>query len=142
MSSSIRLMQQQQSTAPRRIRPSIDTSDNFAGAGQIVYEAPPIHAWKKPSLLRPTLFALAVAGSAYIWAATATNEDTAKRIESLRSAAASSFFRRGDPSDLDLAMNRRAELIEDAKQFLVSHLGTHPDVRSTKTRLYTLATEW
>jgi hypothetical protein len=127
------------SSAPTRPDPA-DDGDTFAGQKAVAYQMPNIHSTLKPSFLRPTLFAAAVAAGAYVWAAYATNEDTAKQEKAFR-ARSNSFFAR-EPTDEDLANTRRTELLQNAKQFLIRHLGNPPDTKSTKTRLFTLVTEW
>ena len=114
--------------------------DNFTGSSQIAYTSPPVHPTLKPSMLRPTLFAIACAGSAFVWAANETNIDTENREEAARQTGSIVLKRR--VSDIDLAMSRRAEMLENAKSFLSKQLGSHPDLQSTKTRVLTLATEW
>ena len=117
-----------------------ETRDNFAGSSQMVYQSPPVHATLKPSMLRPTLFALSCAGGAYIWAAYATNADTSRREAMLRSQI-EGLFRRS-VTNIDLAMSRHAEMLNNAKAFLIKQLGPRPNMENISTRTLTLATEW
>lgn len=105
-----------------------------------MYEAPDVHRRLKPSILRPVLFTIACGLGTYGLAAYLTNVDSKKQEEKVRGSA-SHLFRRAATS-VEMAMARRNELILEAKAFLRSRLGDKPDIRSVKTRIYTLATEW
>lgn len=120
-------------------------ADDFAGAHTVAQKMPHIHTTLKPSLLRPTIFAILCASGAYVWAAYETNEDTSSRIAKLKESG-NTLFKRATtkdwPSNPDLAFSRRQDLVDSWKKFLVRHLGSQPDIQSTRTRVYTLAAEW
>ena len=98
-----------------------------------------VHPRLKPSLLRPVLFAVAASTIAYTFAAADTNEDTEELAE--LASKNSSIFSRGIRS-VDLALQRRNEVLEDAKATLKALLGPSPDTRKFTTRIATISAEW
>ena len=99
-----------------------------------------IHPRLKPSLFRPVLFTLVASSLAYALAAADTNEDTEELAEAAGKKS-NGFFTRGVRS-VDLALQRRNEVLEDMKATLKSILGPSPDSRRFSTRICTIMAEW
>lgn len=94
----------------------------------------------KPSLLRPILFTAVASTLVYVFAAADTNEDTEELAE-LVTEKSKSFWSRGVRS-VDLAMQRRNEVLEDMKDTIKTLVGSSPDPRRFSTRIVTIAAEW